>query len=853
MIRADSRLVKKGDTFVAIKGLTVDSHDFIDDVINRGAKVVVGEKNLKLPKQVKYIKVENSRKALGELASEYYRHPSHKMKVIGVTGTDGKTTTSFFLYQILKKAGLKVGLISTTGAYIGSREYDTGFHVTNPEALDLHRFLAKMVEEGCEYAIIETTSHGIDQERVAGVKYDIAVLTNVTKEHLDYHKTFSNLVNTKAKLFERSRIAVLNQDDKSAKVIAKKLSNQKVVYYTKLRNLKTNIQERYNLYNLSAAISVARELEISDLRIRKAILKLELPKGRMQFIKNDRDLNIIVDFAHTPNALKNALKNLRKRHNNGKLIAVFGCAGERDRSKRPMMARISTDIADFSIFTAEDPRHEDLDQIISEMESGARKKNYKIIKDRLEAIKYATGFANKGDIVVIFGKGHEQSMNFNGTEKPWSDEKAVLEILSKNKYSDKKVAVLGFGKEGQEVAEYLNKQKAKITIFDRNKDIRKNKRYKYILGENYLEKLSNFDYIFRSPGFYRYLPEIIKAEEKGSVITSETKLFFEKFKGKIIAVTGTNGKGTTSTLIYEILKKAGKDVNISGNIGINNLLNILETHNNKNAYAILELSSFQLIDLNLGPHISVVLNITTDHLDWHKNRQEYVTAKSQLVRYQTEDDFAVINKDYKTSRNFAKLTEAKIIYFSKNQWPNYKTSLIGDHNKENILAAAAVAKILKINDSLIKQVVENYRPMPHRLEFVRDYKGIDFYNDSCSTSSQPAIAAIKSFKKPITLILGGSDKGLEFYDLAKAINKSSVKNIILIGQIANKLESKLRNFKGNIINLGMTDMREIVDTALRVTSQNEIALLSPAAASFGMFQNYADRGDQFKEYVKKLS
>lgn len=407
-----------------------------------------------------------------------------------------------------------------------------------------------------------------------------------------------------------------------------------------------------------------------------------------------------------------------------------------------------------------------------------------------------------------------------------------------------KVAILGYGLEGQDAEKYFKNLEGDITILDKK------------FGENYLDDLNKFDVIVRSPGVYRYLPEIVRAEEEGVKITSAIKIFFDKCPAKIIGVTGTKGKGTTSALIYEILKNDGKDVYLAGNIG-KPYLELLPKLK-KDSYVILELSSFQLIDLTISPYIAVVLNITLDHMDWHKNRTEYVNAKKNIVRHQSVSDWTVLNEEYKVSKSFSDITRAKVNFFSKKLLePKYKKNLLlrGEHNLENIAAAVAVAKILKIGDKTILEVLTNFPGLEHRLELVGEINEVKFYNDSFATGPQPTIAAIKSFTEPITVILGGSEKGLDYEELGREIAKAkNIKKSIIIGEIGNKIIVALKKakYRGSIINLKKSSMQKIVENAYRNTSLGGVVLLSPAAASFDMFANYKDRGNQFKEAVQNL-
>lgn len=415
------------------------------------------------------------------------------------------------------------------------------------------------------------------------------------------------------------------------------------------------------------------------------------------------------------------------------------------------------------------------------------------------------------------------------------------------------------GIEGKDSVNYLLKQGASVTLFDKKpeseldfENIDKS-RISIVCGPDYLKDgLIGFDYIVRSPGVYPFMQEIVSAKKEGAVVTSAIKIFFDDCPAKIIGVTGTKGKGTTSTLIYEILKSGGLEVNLAGNIGKPSLELLPKL--NEESWVVLELSSFQLIDMEISPHIAVVLNITEDHMDWHKNRSEYIEAKKNILRFQTADDFAIINGEYETPRSFGDLGKGKKIFFDKRSLEEkYKKDLLlrGEHNLENIAAAVQTAKCIGISENVIADTVRNFKGLEHRLEFVKEVDGVAYYNDSFATGPQPTIAAINSFTEEETLILGGSDKGLDFEELRKIIEeKDNVKNLILIGDIGEKIGGGIKN--KNIINLGHVTMIQIIDTARKVTKPGGVVILSPAAASFDMFKNYKDRGEQFKKAVASL-
>lgn len=376
------------------------------------------------------------------LANLKYGFPSKEMTVVGVTGTDGKTTTANMIYQILRQAGKKVSMISSINAWIGERSFDTGFHVTSPSSMDLQKYIFLARSSGSDFLILEVTSHALDQFRTWGIKFDLGVITNVTHEHLDYHKTFEKYREAKVKLIKNARWAILNMDDPSYEYLSRKISG-KIISYSLRKNSKFNLKNfplklkipgDYNLSNALAAAATSSSLGVDQKIIKKALEHFRSLDGRMDKVPNKKGVNIVVDFAHTPNALEQALKTLRKE-TKGRLISVFGCASERDTLKRPIMGKISSELADITVLTDEDPRFEDRRKIIGQIAAGAyqigAEDDISLFRqpDRQKAIKLAISLAQEGDTVGIFGKGHEKSMNYSGVEKPWSDLKAVKRAL----------------------------------------------------------------------------------------------------------------------------------------------------------------------------------------------------------------------------------------------------------------------------------------------------------------------------------------------------------------------------------------------------------------------------------------
>ena len=380
-------------------------------------------------------------------------YPSRHLVLIGVTGTDGKTTTCHLIYEILKTARIKVGLISTIGAFAGDTEMDTGLHVTTADARLLQPLLARMVKEGITHVVLEVTSHSLDQNRLIGCNFYVGVVTNITHEHLDYHQTFERYREAKAKLVLSTQYSVLNQDDPSFEYL-KSRSKGQVIPYAKTRMEITNpaLVGEYNKYNVGAAEAVAKALKISrkagsrfagqDSIIRRALQEFMGVPGRMEEIKWPEAclpagrFRVIVDFAHTPNALEQVLRELKTQKSKlQKLILVFGCAGLRDHTKRPLMGKIAVKYADKVIITAEDPRTENLDQIYEQIVSKLSTEHLALVTredDRQKAINMAVAMAKLGDIVVVAGKGHEKSMCFGKTEIPWSDREAVEKAIHTN-------------------------------------------------------------------------------------------------------------------------------------------------------------------------------------------------------------------------------------------------------------------------------------------------------------------------------------------------------------------------------------------------------------------------------------
>ncbi len=453
----DSREVGMDDVFVAIRGTQSDGHDFIDKAVSSGANAIVCEKLPdNLVNEVSYLEVEDSKAALAVMAANYYDNPSKNLRLVGVTGTNGKTTVSSLLYQLFKKAGFKVGLISTIRIMVDDKEYSTKH--TTPDALTINRYLSLMSEAGVEYCFMEASSHGIDQRRTFGLVFAGAIFTNLSHDHLDYHNSFAEYRDAKKRLFDelpKQAFALSNMDDKNGLVMLQNTRARKFTYALKsyadyraqiLENqfsgqllkidnneLWTRLIGHFNAYNILAIYAAADLLGLDKFETLKLLSELENVNGRFQYYISKKRITAIVDYAHTPDALKNVLETISAlRTGNENVITVVGCGGDRDKSKRPVMGHIASSMSNKVIFTSDNPRTESPGAIISEMEAGVEPQNaMKVlaIENREQAIKTACQLAEAKDIILLAGKGHETYQETNGKRVEFDDYKKVKKVL----------------------------------------------------------------------------------------------------------------------------------------------------------------------------------------------------------------------------------------------------------------------------------------------------------------------------------------------------------------------------------------------------------------------------------------
>lgn len=452
-IEYDSRKVEKGDLFICIEGFNVDGHKYAKSAYEKGAVAVICSKKLEDNLECITIQVEDGRKALAICASNFYKNPCDKLKLIGITGTNGKTTSAFMVKSILEASGHETGLIGTIANYIGKEKIKS--ERTTPESLELHKMFNKMVNKNINYCVMEVSSHSLSLDRVYGVDFSEGIFTNLTQDHLDFHKTFENYYKAKLKLFKNAKISIINLDDDYGKKVYNDIKENKVTYavnkkadlmakniHNHSRGVEFNLHYKgesihielcipglYNVYNALCSAAACLCEGISLTNIKKGLEKVVVP-GRCEIATKgyNLDFDVIIDYAHTPDGLENILKTARD-FTKGRLISVFGCGGDRDKTKRPIMGEIGSNMADIAIVTSDNPRSEEPIKIIEDVLKGIHKENYVVIENRKEAIKKAMEIAKKGDVIVIAGKGHEDYQILKDKVIHFDEREIVREII----------------------------------------------------------------------------------------------------------------------------------------------------------------------------------------------------------------------------------------------------------------------------------------------------------------------------------------------------------------------------------------------------------------------------------------
>lgn len=456
-ITTDSRKVKDNGLFIALTGVQVDGHTYVPSALQEGAKVIVYQNDIDKSKtEVTYVKVKDSADATGKIATMWFDDPSSKIKLVGVTGTNGKTTTATLLYDLFRKLGYKTGLLSTVANYVDDKRYPAT--LTTPDPLSLNRFLHEMVKAGCEYVFMEASSHAIDQKRISGLKFDGGIFTNLTQDHLDYHKTMGEYLKAKKRFFDEldsAAFALTNIDDKNGAVMLQNTKAKKATYSLKnLADFKARILEKhfdgtaieinnqevqvqfvgiFNVYNLLAVYGAAVLLGQKPEEVLLALSTLKPVSGRFETLRSPEGYTAVVDYAHTPDALTNVLEAIHEvLEGEGRVITVVGCGGNRDRTKRPLMAQEAAKLSDQLIITSDNPRYEEPMAIINDMADGLKREQMKktlLLEDRKQAIRTACTLAKAGDVILIAGKGHEDYQDVKGIKHHFSDREVILDLF----------------------------------------------------------------------------------------------------------------------------------------------------------------------------------------------------------------------------------------------------------------------------------------------------------------------------------------------------------------------------------------------------------------------------------------
>lgn len=460
-IQYNSKKVTKDDIFFCIRGFATDGHKYASSAMENGASVIVCEEVIEGYKSAAIVKVKDTRKAMALAAANYYGKPTEKLKVIGITGTNGKTTSTYMMKSILEEAGYKIGLIGTILNYVAGEKLHA--ERTTPESLELQQLFAYMVDKGVQYCVMEVSSHSLDLDRVYGVPFKYGIFTNLTQDHLDFHKTFENYYNAKLKLFKYSKSSIINIDDSYGGRVYNDANNQKFTYGIdgeaefKAENIEMHsrgakyslthkgeshdisifIPGRYNIYNSLCAAAVCISEGISIDAVKRGLEKVQVP-GRCELVTKDYDLgfDIIIDYAHSPDGLDNIL-NTAREFTKGRLISVFGCGGNRDKTKRPIMGEIGARLSDIAVITSDNPRDEEPADIIKDILSGIKAENYIVVESRKEAIRKAIEMARNGDIIVIAGKGHEDYQIFRNNEIIHFDEREIVKEILQSRESQR--------------------------------------------------------------------------------------------------------------------------------------------------------------------------------------------------------------------------------------------------------------------------------------------------------------------------------------------------------------------------------------------------------------------------------
>ena len=893
-ITDDSRRVKAGDLFLAVRGETLDGRDYLQDAIRKGALAAVCEAPAPVLTEIPVIPLEELARHAGVLASRFYGAPSEQMTIVAVTGTNGKTSFTHLLANALRSRRIDCGVVGTMGYGRPGALKDPG--LTTPPAVDLQRRLKDLVRQGCEVTVLEASSHGIVQHRLAGCQVDIAVLTNITHDHLDYHKMMEAYRSAKEQLFHLPglRRAVINRDDEFAPQLISRLPgavecvdfsmqprdavDAKVSLEAALMHeqgmrlsitcLDESVQAElplfgsFNIQNVLAVAATLVAMGWAGRDIEQALGSLEPVAGRVEVLSRAGKPTFVVDYAHTPDALEKVLAAVREHYPDRKITCVFGCGGDRDKTKRPIMGKIASQGADHVIVTSDNPRSEDPQQIIREIAAGIAGE-YTIEVDREAAIYQAFSTSGKQDVILVAGKGHENYQELAEGRIPFSDFKAVRKVLG---IAD---AIVGIGATGLSYARYLKRAGRNFVAYDDKPSETSVAELRDIAGEAIevrpLRDLQAADVasVYLSPGVPLAQENVRLVREAGIPIEGDVSMFGDLASAPIVAITGTNGKSTVAHLVHSLLADQKDKVVLAGNVGTP-VLDVLA--DDADVY-VLEASSYQLeLADQLAAEVAVVLNLSPDHLDRYPDLEAYYRTKLALYDHcqcavinrhlsvdvklegrrvatfgteagHNEGDFGLVQRDGEIL-----LTNGSRELISAGDLP-----LSGVHNLENMLAALAVGWLLELDMAQMLKTLVEFKGLPHRGELVAEVNGVRFINDSKATNPGAMVSAVQGAGGAVHLIAGGDAKGLDFVGGVKSIS-SGISSLALIGANRSDMARLLDELDGKACD----SMDEAVQYLAAVARAGDTVLLSPGCASLDQYENYMARGEAFREAVKRL-
>jgi len=861
-LETDSRLIQKDDVFVCITGFQADGHDFAISAKENGASLIICEKPLEL--EVNQVVVSDSRKAAALLAKLHFEDPGSKLSIIGITGTNGKTTIANMLGELFSSLGYKCGIIGTLGYKVGTESYPT--NNTTPDIIKLNEILAQMATQECEYVFMEVSSHAIALQRIHGIKFTAALFTNLSQDHLDFHPTIEDYANTKFKLMDlvlsQGGFSIINIDDdfgwkyyKQANRIRDKkpglysLSKHKgdfniseeeyslsgSRFYLNKNKIKTKLIGEFNIFNVAAVLAVAHKLipDKHNLYV-KAVAEIGSVPGRMQRIPNNKNIGIFVDYAHTPDALQNVLSTL-KTVEKSRLICLFGAGGNRDKSKRPLMLQAAMEHADITIVTSDNPRDEVPAAIIRDITKNAPANEFWIIESRSEAIASAIALARENDIIVIAGKGHETYQEIKGEKHYFSDADEVETAL---KFIPKKLdptsGELAYKVELLQLEAIFQQRidtdiKSIYSVSTDSRTIKPNAIFFALKGE----KFDGHDYVSTvlakenclvvvNKDFSGDFKNLIRVDDTLLAYGNLARSYKQLFPAETIAITGSVGKTTTKEYLYHILKNCG---------------NVLKTHANENnqiglpktifrlcpshKFAIYELGSNHFGEIEAlakiaEPDLSVITSIGSSHLEFLINRDGVIREKSALLDYAKkavlfpddvpeldqsrwenfeEDEIRAYTFGFDDDSDFHLSEIVKVDHGCQFQlsYDNYFIPSQVPSNLRNSTIAISIARLLHIDEKIIKKAISQPLHVPMRMEIVKNNERIlliDCYNAN-PDSMQAALRFWESYlpDNPHVAILGDmlelgelTEKfHLEIYDLIKKMPKAMY---ISVGRLA---------------------------------------------------------------------